>query len=310
MDNLTHSLAGAVLGQMGLKRKTCLALPTLIIGANLPDIDAWATVYGIEHLAMRRGLTHGPIALILLPALLWAAMLAYDRWRPNAARLPIHRGWLLMFAYIAVFSHPALDWLNSYGIRLLEPFSNQWFYGDTLFIIDVWIWLALILGVSMSILRERRDAPNWRTPAQASFAALCLYILANGLITGHAERKTQTQVETMFNRTPTMVVANAIPVKFWEREMLWRDGQVFGNGHYALGAGISLNPQPSPTGMDNALINQARAADPSVNAFLSWSRMPIARVERGALVIRDQRFYNRLVRGRFTVVWLIPSGQQ
>ena len=46
MDNLTHSLAGAVLGQMGLKRKTGLAMPTLIIAANLPDIDAVAVLLG------------------------------------------------------------------------------------------------------------------------------------------------------------------------------------------------------------------------------------------------------------------------
>ncbi len=48
MDNLTHSLVGAVLGQMGLKKKTGLAMPTLIIAADLPDIDATCAIYGIE----------------------------------------------------------------------------------------------------------------------------------------------------------------------------------------------------------------------------------------------------------------------
>ena len=86
MDNLTHSLAGAVLGQMGLKRRTGLAMPALIIGANLPDIDAIATVFGTQSLAMRRGLTHGPIALLILPVLLTGALLLWARWRPNAAR--------------------------------------------------------------------------------------------------------------------------------------------------------------------------------------------------------------------------------
>ncbi len=62
MDNLTHSLIGAVLGQAGRKRKTGLAMPTLIIAANLPDIDAPCAIYGIEFLSMRRGITHGPIA--------------------------------------------------------------------------------------------------------------------------------------------------------------------------------------------------------------------------------------------------------
>src|SRR3546814_10990559 len=80
---------------------------------------------------MRRGITHGPIALILLPVLLWALMIGFDRWqawrgkRPTG-RLPVHMGWLLALAYIGCLSHPALDWLNNYGIRLLEPFSPRW----------------------------------------------------------------------------------------------------------------------------------------------------------------------------------------
>src|SRR3546814_4517783 len=104
MDNLTHSLVSAVLGQMGLKKKTGLAMPTLIIAANLPDIDAGCAVYGIESLSMRRGITHGPIGLLVLPILLWALMLGFDRWqerrgkRPEG-RLPVRKGWPLARAY-------------------------------------------------------------------------------------------------------------------------------------------------------------------------------------------------------------------
>ena len=146
MDNLTHSLVGALIGQMGLKRKTGLAMPTLIIAANIPDIDAVAVLLGgHQHLAMRRGITHGPIAMVVLPLLLWGAMLWFDAWQTRRGkrpekRLPVHKGWLLALAYIGCLSHPLFDWFNSYGVRLLEPFSSQWFYGDTLFIIDIWIW--------------------------------------------------------------------------------------------------------------------------------------------------------------------------
>ena len=103
MDNLTHSLVGALLGQMGLKKKTGLAMPTLIIAANLPDIDAGCAIYGIESLSMRRGISHGPIALILLPIVLWGLMLAFDRWQARrgkrpVGRLPVHKGWLLVLA--------------------------------------------------------------------------------------------------------------------------------------------------------------------------------------------------------------------
>ena len=88
MDNLTHSLIGAVLGQCGLKKKTGLAMPALIIGANLPDVDvtcfAWTT--GLEHLAFRRGITHGPPALVILPLVLAVALTGGIAGRAGAAK--------------------------------------------------------------------------------------------------------------------------------------------------------------------------------------------------------------------------------
>ena len=81
MDNLTHSLIGAVLGQAGLKRRTGLAMPALIIAANLPDLDAPCTFYGVQSLAMRRGITHGPIAGFLLPLVTGALSQLLPVWR-------------------------------------------------------------------------------------------------------------------------------------------------------------------------------------------------------------------------------------
>mgnify|MGYP000430317752 CR=1 FL=1 len=107
--------------------------------------------------------------MLLLPLILWGIMLWFDRWqtqrekRPEK-RLPVHKGWLLVLAYIGCLSHPLFDWFNSYGIRLLEPFSSQWFYGDTLFIIDIWLWAALIAGDIGAV------AEFCETPPEPSFA--------------------------------------------------------------------------------------------------------------------------------------------
>ena len=307
MDNLTHSLAGAVLGQMGLKRRTGLAMPALIIGANIPDLDAIATVFGTQSLAMRRGLTHGPIALVILPLLLTVALMLWARWRPSDKRLPVRPGWLLALAYIGTLSHPALDWLNSYGIRLLEPFSSQWFAGDTLFIIDVWIWTALASAVWLSRRRERAGQANWRGPATAGFGAVCLYILANGLITGHAEESTRAEVweavpvERRLMMTVEVVVANPVPVQFWKREMHWRGSALYGAGNFTLGGTTALTEMLKPTGMDDPRVALAAARDHNARAFLFWSRMPLARVDGDELVLSDQRFGNRLTRGTFEV---------
>lgn len=311
MDNLTHSLVGALIGQIGLKRKTGLAMPTLIIAANIPDIDAVATLLGgHQHLAIRRGITHGPISIVLLPLMLWGIMLWYDRWqtqrgkRPDE-RLPIHKGWLLAMAYIGCLSHPLFDWFNSYGIRLLEPFSSQWFYGDTIFIIDIWLWIALIAGVWMSLRRERKGETNWRIPAVASFVAICVYIFANSLITGRAERLMAQAVERKHDLVPTLVVANPVPVQFWKREMLWRDRTHFGQGTFSAPDTVVVDSNVGIHQMDGAKTKALVKDDLDGAAYLFWSRMPVVqRSGEGSdknLDISDQRFGNPMVSDRFTV---------
>lgn len=300
MDNLTHSLAGAVLGQMGLKRRTGLAMPALIIGANIPDIDGLCMVFGMNSLTARRGLTHGPVAMVLLPLILTGLLLLWARWRPNAERLPIHSGWLLALAYIGTFTHPAMDWLNSYGIRLLSPFSNQWFAGDTLFIIDLWIWIALGAGWWLSRRREKAGRPDWQKPAIVSFTAVCAYIFANGLITGHAEASTASEVRRA-GLYPELVVANPVPLAFWQRDVLWRGGGEYGAATYSLGRDPAFVGLPMPTGMDDPAVALATARNPAANAFLFWSRMPVASTDGGDLVLTDQRFASSLTRGNFQV---------
>ncbi len=308
MDNLTHSLAGAVLGQMGLKRKTGLAMPMLIIAANIPDIDAVAVLLGgHQHLAIRRGITHGPIAMVLLPLLLWAAMLAYDKWRPNERRLPVHKGWLLALAYIGTLSHPALDWLNSYGIRLLEPFSSQWFYGDSIFIIDIWIWIALGMSVWLSLRRERGGESNWTRPAWTGFCVVCAYIFANGVITRDAEAQGLWSLEERGGSLRADVVANPVPVQFWKREILWRDDFDYGRGRYVLGQGVVLSKDVRAHNMNDGLttrtipVRVVTEKGSDADAFLFWSRMPVLEMNDNALVVRDQRFEDPRVGDRFTL---------
>ena len=317
MDNLTHSLVGALLGQAGLKRKTGLAMPTLIIAANIPDIDAVAVLLGgDEHLALRRGITHGPIAMVLLPLLLWGIMLWYDRWQTKRGtrpekRLPVDAKWLLMLAYIGCLSHPLFDWFNSYGIRLLEPFSSQWFYGDTIFIIDIWLWCALIAGVWLSLRGERRGQPSWRIPAITSMAAIILYIFANGLITGRAEQLTGRAVQSQFGIVPAMVVANPVPVQFWKREMLWRDSNHYGQGVFSAPDQVILDPKIGQHDMSNTSALDELSKDKNAKAFLFWSRMPVLREElreeSKVRILSDQRFGNPLVQDRFRVV--VPTEQ-
>lgn len=302
MDNLTHSLIGAALGQAGLKQKTGLAMPALIIGANLPDLDAGCVVFGIESLAMRRGLTHGPIALAVLPLLLAGALWWFDRWqagrdkRPDT-RLPVRFGWLLALCYLGTLSHPLFDWLNTYGIRLLEPFSARWFYGDTLFIIDIWIWIALGVSLWRSRLWERAGEGNWTLPAQIGLVVLTLYVGANMAISrasAAAVRAFDAQIE--------LAVPHPVAFAFWRREVMWRSG----DGYYGTITCDLAECQRYPrvirrTGMDDPRIAAWAKGDPAAEAFLFWSRMPIAEPGPKGILLKDQRIMDSPARSNFTV---------
>jgi inner membrane protein len=208
VDPLTHTLVGATLGETRLKRLTPLATPTLIIAANLPDVDVVSYAWG-EHtaLAFRRGWTHGAVALVVLPLILTAVMVAWGRWRRSArdrgggrrrsetvedgggrsrtvegnhgqARAVADRDAvrplaILSLATLGVATHPALDWLNTYGMRWLMPFDGRWFYGDTLFIVDPWLWLLLGGAVFLARSRSRWAVGGWAL--LATFATMVLF---------------------------------------------------------------------------------------------------------------------------------------
>ena len=121
----------------------------------------------------------GTLPNLLLAGLLWG----FDRWqakrgkRPEG-RVPVSFKWLFLLAFIGCLTHPALDWLNVYGVRLLEPFSSQWFYGDTLFIIDVWLWALMGFATWFSLRREKRGG-EWMRPARTAIVVALGYIGLN-----------------------------------------------------------------------------------------------------------------------------------
>lgn len=299
MDNLTHSLAGALLGQLGLKQLTGRAMGTLVIAANIPDIDAIYAFAG-PSLGFRRGITHGPIAMLVLPVLLTAAVLLWNRWRPS--QRPVSAWAVLLLAFIGTLSHPMLDWHNSYGIRFLEPFSHRWFYGDTLFIIDVWLWIVLLASVHRSQILERRAHPGWSRPAFVGIAAILAYVASNFALSTVAERRTEKKLVAR-KVGPSLVVANPVPLAPWRRTMLWRTAEIHGSGSFVLGRGLSLNPGATPNGLGNPALVRAARRDEEVRAFLFWSRMPIVVEQDGRPFLADQRFFDPARRRR---LFLIP----
>jgi inner membrane protein len=287
LDNFTHSLAGALLGRMGLKRLSPRAMPALIIAANLPDIDSFvARWFGVTGRTFHRGFTHGVGGLVVLPFLVVAIILLWERLRPSKEGRVKPAG-LLLVCFAGTLSHPLLDLTNTYGVRLLEPLSNRWFYGDTLFIMDPWIWIALILGLELS-WRAERLGRNWMRPAICVFGGVLGYIGLNTAISARAVAATRPLVARITQ--PRMIVAGEVPLIFWKRQMMWRGDKLAGTGQYDPIGGARLDAKVVPLGLDDPRFVRAQRTNPEVRDFLFWSRMPQVIHVDGRAYLSDQRF--------------------
>ena len=309
MDNLCHLLVGAAIGKAGLAKRTTLGMSTLVIANNLPDLDV--AVFATNTLAMsfRRGWTHGVLAQAALPIALTGAMLAYDRLvvqpstRRNASLWPVKlqpkakAGELLLLSYIGVLLHVLMDLMNSYGVRLLMPFSGQWFYGDALFIVDPWLYLALGIGWWLSWRRDVKGRARASRPARMGVALAAAYVgvmLVSSVIARGAVRdglvRAGRPADTRFMVTPVAVnpFSREVVVDVgdrYEKGNLWFDPLAhFRPAGFGMAKGMD-DPDAQPA------LQSARA-----RAFLLWSRFPFVQVERTTspptIWINDYRYSN------------------
>ena len=299
MDPITHTMTGAVMARAGLDRagKLPLAATTLMLAANAPDIDIFVMFLGsYAGLAFRRGWTHGPVAMAVLPILLTALMLAWDRLvrrrgERGASRAPLAAGATLRIASIGVWSHPALDWLNTYGIRLLMPFRGDWFYGDAVFIIDPWLWLLLAAAL-IPWRRTRRRVQVIGAVAVAYVVAMIgASMVAEPMARRVAEAAGITGIEeVMYQPAPAQPHRGSLIVAT-------RDAYTFGTFRWLAGDGrVTLLPNPIPRGDWTTSEVRRAMADSRVRDYLVWSRFPFVRTEQTtegtAVFFGDARFTN------------------
>ncbi len=255
MDNFCHTLVGAAFGEAGLKQRTRFGNATLMISANLPDVDVLSFLTDTDPISFRRGWTHGILAQLTLPLACAAVMYAIGRLRPRRADAgpPLHAGWLLLLSYIGVYSHVFLDFLNNYGVRLLAPVDWRWFYGDALFIADVWLWLALGVGIWLA-RRQRRPAP-----ARAALAFSVCYIAAM-LTSAQAAR---TVVSDTWREArgiaPRALMVGPLPFTPFTRAVIVDAGDRYETGTFRWWpTSVTFDPEPIPKNAGHPFIKLAR----------------------------------------------------
>ncbi len=268
MDNITHTFVGAAMGQAGLKNRTALGSATLMIGANFPDIDVVAVAFE-NSVHWRRGHTHGFLALAILPFVLAWLMRLYDRRvrlrrDPNATPADFRQ--LCVLSALAILTHPILDFMNTYGMRWLMPFVNKWFYADGLFIVDLWIFIALVAGVYWS---KRAGVTG---PARAALGFVAVYTMASLTVTSIGRRAVEAvQPGTRFLVAP-------VPLVPWLRSVIVDDGNGIRTGSWSPSGGVELG-LPFDKGEGDPAVALAKK-DRDVERYLIWARFPYYRVSR------------------------------
>jgi len=184
VENIVHTLFGLAMARAGLDRHGPAATAACVIGANLPDADGVMRFFGDSdsYLLHHRGITHSFFGVAVQTAVLAYGLdfIARKRHVPTPGPLC-----LAIVSALALLSHLALDWTNTYGVRLLLPFSERRIHGDLFFIVDPWLWLlfggalawhapkgrwttvalASLFLVFVAIIGLSGRAPGWRLPA-------------------------------------------------------------------------------------------------------------------------------------------------
>jgi inner membrane protein len=248
--------------------------------------------------------------------------------------------WLLLLSFISMLTHPALDWLNTYGMRWLMPFRGTWFYGDSVYIMDPLLWLILgggwlagrratagmialwifftgaiawvagrrspdyliVIGVVAAILLV---VLLWRTSRSFAVPALvigALYITARLALQYATTVEVRRQIGVPVAKM--MVGPNPLDPRRWDVVAQTGDHYRYGSFNWN-GRALTLTDRRIPVAKDSPEWRAARR-HPSIRGFITWARFPWYEVERGpsrtVVRVHDARRAMRGDSGREVVI--------
>ncbi len=266
MDNVTHSLVGVMLGRVLGKNAAMM-----VVAANLPDVDIVSWAGGsLTYIEYHRGLAH---SLLMLPLMAAIPMLLFRSrsWQSYAA------------CFVGVLSHLLLDWTNTYGIRMLSPFSGRWLHLDITDVVDPWILLALLLaiaapalaGLVSSEIGAKKSSGAKRGWAWVAIVFLMAY--EGGRFAAH-QRALAVMGARLYNGKPANRLS-AIPIRWTPFQ--WR-GVAEGDG-YVVDVPVDLNTEfdPSDGRIDYASpVSEAAMKTRPFEVFSRFDQVPFWKVEK------------------------------
>ena len=301
MDNITHTLTGLAISQVGFNRKTRFATLAILVGSNLPDIDSVSGFWGsVTYLQHHRGISHSVVGVVALGIALGGAFYLLGRkLRSKASGPPLNAAWLLLACSVATGVHLLMDFTNSYGIRPFLPFSARWYAWGIEPIIDPLLWLVLFAGLALPalfrLITEEVGARKTGFRTGAVFS-LCAVVAVWGL-RDFSHRRALNMLDSISFQGATPERIGAFPG--FANPFHWIGVAESSQAFYVLpvnviarqldsqDARVYHKPEPSPA-LEAALKTHTAAV------FMDFARFPWSEVlptQSGTMVIvRDLRF--------------------
>lgn len=261
MDSLTQIALGSAIGVTVMGRRTAVWKAALWggVAGTLPDLDAFID-YGdaILNMTRHRAESHALFYLTLAaPPLAWAVA------RLHREAMLFRRWWLAL--WLALVTHPLLDVMTVYGTQLLQPFSSHPFGVGSIFIIDPFYTVPLIIGVVMALRLKSSRGLGWN---MTGLALSTLYLGASAVAQQQATQvaRAALQIEGIA-ASGLLVTAAPFNILLW-RLLATTPTQYF-EAHYSL---LDDSPAVRWTAHDRgaALVNQHGNA-PSVARVAAFS---------------------------------------
>lgn len=191
MDSLTHIVLGAAIGEAMLGKKLGKkGMLWGILANNFPDIDVLANFFvsPVDAMIFHRGITHS-----LFFGIVTSFLFAFLIHKKYVEKEISYGGWLKFFL-VAIISHDVIDYFTTYGTGLLEPFSDERFSANSIFVADPFYTFPLLVTALVLLIikgkRETRKAIN-----TAGIILSLIYLLITFINKAHVDKVMRTNLE-------------------------------------------------------------------------------------------------------------------
>jgi inner membrane protein len=276
MDNVTHAILGyavyAATKNNDLEKDKKWYIAAAVLGAEIPDIEAFTTFFGYEaYLYWHRDFTHSILFSPFMALLTIAIIRLFSKQQPLS--------WKRMYwlALGGVTTHWLFDYFNTWGTGLFEPFVNERYSLGFLPIIDMVLIMIFAFGFYL------RKKIGTRRAFQFVWGLLFIYASAQ------AGQNLWIHQDVSARYDQQVVVADFIPGQFTVVGKKSDRVEIYSRSLFKEGEKTILKSNEDPALMDEVL------KDPEARAIAWFSPFVVITVEEKEgekrAVLFDPRFY-------------------